>query len=443
MTNKTITLLAISALAASLAAAQQPNTPDPAEYRHRMQQCSLAKKARDMPGVERAVLAALQAGPGDEYAWRTLAWAQARQGKWQESLKNAQENVRRHGVSGWSMAQLAESALDAGDYAQARNALHQADALPRATLNGSEGELQASRRRLLAATSQRTYSLEFLVDLKQKDQPQKPVWLLMPLMDTPLQSFTFEVSDVVSYRPRHSNGHEYIEVIARPGQPFTVAGRLTLKPFHLDAARLAAVPPSEVPQELKAYLGKFQNCSWWDPSLPEVRRIAETVKGRTDAQTVQNVLDWFRKNIRYGPIVDDPALGQLGTILKTRVGECHHMSGLFVTICRAAGVPACVAHGNPLPLNDKPFEQEHPEGHGWAEVYINTIGWVPVDQEDPRSLRTFTADRAWLAFGAFNRPPEDHYFARTIEYEGQEYPRATIQHAERIRGRLLEAKPVE
>jgi len=140
--------------------AQESKKRDPvAGYQYYMGQCSRAKKARDMPGVERAVFAALQYGPGDEYAWRTLAWAQAKQGKWQDSLSNANENVRRHGVSGWSMSQLAESALGAGDFEQARKALQQADALPRATLNGSERDLQDCRKRLLAATSERTDAL--------------------------------------------------------------------------------------------------------------------------------------------------------------------------------------------------------------------------------------------------------------------------------------------
>ena len=79
-------------------------------YPYYMSRCALAKHAGDMAGVENAVLKALQYGPGDEYAWRTLAWAQGKQGKWPESLTNALENVRRNGVSGWSLEQLATSA---------------------------------------------------------------------------------------------------------------------------------------------------------------------------------------------------------------------------------------------------------------------------------------------------------------------------------------------
>ena len=48
-----------------------------------------------------------------------------------------------------------------------------------------------------------------------------------------------------------------------------------------------------------------------------------------------------------------------------------------------------------------------------------------------------------MAFGASNRPPENHHFSKTIKYEGQEYRLSSIQHSEEISGRLVEVKLVE
>jgi len=412
-------------------------------YAYYMGQCALAKKTGDMAGVENAILKALQYGLGDEYAWRTLAWAQGKQGKWPESLTNALENVRRNGVSGWSLAQLADSALGNDDFALARKTLKQSDTLPRGSLKGSEVELRHAYDQLRAATAERTYDLRFKIDPKQGGPQQKPVWLLIPQMSTEQQTFSFQVTNAVSSRTRHVGIRDYIEVVQKPGEAFYVDGKLTLKPFCL-GARLNQVPAGVCPEDLKPYLTKFLNYSWWDPELPEVQEIAKTVKGPTDAQTVQNILNWFRKNIHYdASIKDDPALGQLGTILKLRYGGCHHNSGLFVTLCRAAGVPACVAHGMKLPRDDKPFDLTHVSGHGWAEVYINSIGWAPVEPMDPNSLRLFTAKNAYMAFGASNRPPENHHFSKTIKYENQEYRLSSILHSEEISGRLVEVKLVE
>jgi hypothetical protein len=407
------------------------------EYTRYMGQCEQAKQVGNFAAMDAAITNALQHGPGNEYAWRSLAWAQARQGKWKESLANAWENVRRNGESGWSLQQLADSALGNGDFALARKTLDKADRLPAGKRRGSEGALEGCRNGLRSATEKRTYQLEFTVDLGQGGPTEKSVWLLIPQVDSRQQHFTYSVRNVVSAKPHHAGIHDYIEVVQRPGQPFFLDGTLVLKPFCLGSARLAKVPSGDCPTELKLYLDKFLNYTWWDPQLPAVQAIVTSVKGKTSAETVQNILDWFNKNIHYdASIQDDPELGPLGTIIKLRYGGCHHMAGLFVALSRAAGVPACVAHGNAIPTDDKPFEFS-PIGHGWAEVYINTIGWVPVEPGDVNSLRMFSANRAYMAVGPSNRPPEYHQFAGAITYKGQEYGLVSIQGCQKIKGQLI------
>ena len=293
-----------------------------------------------------------------------------------------------------------------------------------------------------SAGTERTYDLRFKIDLKQGGPQKKPVWLLIPQMNTDQQTFTFQVTNVVSYQTRHVGVRDFIEVIQKPDEALYVDGKLTLRPFCL-GDRLDHVPDGECPEDLKPYLTKFL---WWDPELPEVQEIVKPLKGPTSAQTVQNILNWFRKNIRFGTIAkDDPALrlGPLGTILKLRYGGCLHHSGLFITLCRAAGVPACVANGNKLPRDDKPFNLTHNNGHGYAEVYINSIGWVPVEPMDADSLRFFTARHSYVAVGPSNRPPEKNYSDRTIIYEGLKYRLCSIQFSEEISGRLVEVKLVE
>jgi len=407
-------------------------------YRYYMGLCEQAKRARDFEKMESAIQSALRYGAGDEYAWRSLAWAQGRQGKWKQSLSNAYENIRRNGVCGWSLAQLAESALGNGDFPLARKALDEAKRLPHELLTGCEGALKTCTDWLLSATGIRTYDIQFKVDLKQGGPTQKPVWLLIPQEETEIQNFRFSVRNAVSHTERHVGIRDYIEVVQKPGEPFFVEGTLVLRPFCLGSARLAKVPPGGCPTELKPYLTKFQNLSWWDPELPEVQAIARSLEGRTSAETVQKILNWFRRNIRYdASIKDDPALGQLGTILKLRYGGCHHNSGLFVTLCRAAGVPACVAHGIVLPIDGKEFDSSPAGGHGWAEVYINTIGWVPVEPMDADSLRMFTANRAYVSVGASNRPPENHHFSGSVKYNGEEFRVVSIQSCEELKGRLV------
>lgn len=410
-------------------------------YGSYMQAAERAKAVSNYPLMEQLIQTALNYGAGDEYAWRSLAWAQSRQGKWDISLAIAQENVRRNGVSGWSMAQLAESAIGAEDYALARRALETARQLPVNQINSAKDSLLRQEQALVATIGTRTYKISFEIDLMQHRPAEKPVWLLVPLKNSPQQSFKFTVKNALSWKERHVGIRDYVEIVQRPGLPIVVEGTLDLKPYCLGSRKLHDVSIGECPDELKIHLTKFQNFSWWDPDYPGVREIAKTLRGRTGAVTVQNVLDWFHKNIRYdATIKDDPKLGQLGTILKCRYGGCHHNSGLFVTLCRACGIPACVAHGNVLPENDLPFNFPHAIGHGWAEVYLNGIGWVPVEPTNPNSLRAYSACCSYVAVGPSNRPPENHQFSGWIEFEGEHYRMVSIQgadiHGQRISVRL-------
>jgi hypothetical protein len=424
-------LLIPVALVVSSSAAQD-------EYTRYMAECEQAKRAGDFARMEESLQNALRYGRGNEYTWRSLAWAQARQGKWKESLENAQKNIKRNGITGWSLHQLADSALGVGDFALASKSLNRASQLRPELLQGSEGALMECSFKLLSATALRRYDIHFKVDLQQGGPDKTPVWLLIPQKETSLQSFTFTVRNAVSSKEMHVGIRDYIEVVQKPGEPFFVDGKLVLKPFCLGHKRLQQVPASGCPEKLKQYLTKFQNYSWWDPDRPEVQSIASKLKGKSSAETVQNVLDWFKKEIHYdASIKDDPALGQLGTILKLRYGGCHHNSGLFVTLCRAAGVPACVAHGNSLPLDDKPFRIFPPIGHGWAEVYINSIGWIPVEPTDVDSLRLFTLNHAYVSVGASNRPPDRHHFSSTIGYNGKDFQLVSIQGCLEISGKLI------
>lgn len=163
-------------VAATLASAQ---TSEEA-YRQAMAQCEESKQKGDFPSMAAAIRKALRYGPGDEYAWRNLAWALDRSGQWEDSLAVAKENIARNGVCGWSLEQLAESRMGAGEFDAAKATLTQIDALPPDAIGSAKGAIEGTRRRLLDLTGQRRYRLHWKVDLGQGGQRQKPARLLMP-----------------------------------------------------------------------------------------------------------------------------------------------------------------------------------------------------------------------------------------------------------------------
>jgi hypothetical protein len=79
-----------------------------------------------------------------------------------------------------------------------------------------------------------------------------------------------------------------------------------------------------------------------DVSTSEIKRLAKTIAASEppDAWThVERIYDWVRENIQYvnGPIRNTREA------MKDKKGDCEEMTGIFVAICRASGIPArCV-----------------------------------------------------------------------------------------------------
>jgi tetratricopeptide (TPR) repeat protein len=391
-----------------MVAGAYPQT-DPEAYREALRKAEEAKRAGDFAAMAAAIRTALQHGPGDEYAWRSLAWALDRAGQWQESLAMARENVARNGVCGWSLEQLAESYLGAGDFAAAREALDQAEALSAEKIGSAREALNHTRQRLLDLTGQRRYQLHWQVDLGQGGPDEPPARLLMPRWNDPRQSFEFTVSNAVSWERVSTGPRDFIDVVQKPGEPFQIDATVTIKAFALGRKALLQPTPFQVPEALQSCLTPFHHSTVFDPALPLCAEIAASLKADSMAQTVQNVLDWQHANMKYES-VDGCSLEQ---ILTDKKGVCHHFCSSFVALCRAAGVPAAVAHGIVLPAAGE-FQGSN-GSHGWALVYIVPFGWVPVEPLDPGSLALFGRSNYLLTDYANLTPDDDHFAYRSIQ----------------------------
>ncbi len=382
-----------------------PKLPAAGEYDLHFQQAQQAKLKGDFAAMESALKEALRFGPGDEYAWRSLAWAQGRQGKWHESLTNAYENIRRHGQCGWSVRQLFDSAMVAGDMDLARRTLLAGNTLPPAVLG--DVDLAEDWRRYKAVAGTRKYRLTFQMNDKSTGTP---LVYLMPAVKAPHQAFQVRVEDALSWKVLQEKYEWLLQVESKPDRPFRIIGLATLEASWVGGERLAKVPPGPCPEALRSYLGPFRNSPFnngpeLDPSQPDCLAVARPLRGRTSAETVQNILDWLQKNmIREPPYGPDT----LSEILKHRHGLCHHHCNLMTSLCRAAGVPAVTAHGIALPEG----KGEAKIGHGWLNVYLNGIGWVPVEPMNPASLRCFGGTGYLLMHTTGHTREQNHFNPR-------------------------------
>ena len=124
-----------------------------------------------------------------------------------------------------------------------------------------------------------------------------------------------------------------------------------------------------------------------------VRTTAQRVtKGAaTDLDKVRRIYDWVIASTYREPKTRGCGLGDIRWLLETgdMGGKCANINGLFVGLCRAAGVPARDAYG--LRLAPSAFGYKELGGnpanlksaqHCRAEVYLRKLGWVAMDPAD-------------------------------------------------------------
>jgi transglutaminase-like putative cysteine protease len=124
-----------------------------------------------------------------------------------------------------------------------------------------------------------------------------------------------------------------------------------------------------------------------------VRKTALQVTSgaRTDEDKVQRIYDWIVLNTFREPKVRGCGTGDIKTMLETGNfgGKCADLNGLFVGLCRAAGVPARDVYGIRIApsafgykeLGGKPASLQGAQ-HCRAEVYLKRHGWVAMDPAD-------------------------------------------------------------
>ncbi len=104
------------------------------------------------------------------------------------------------------------------------------------------------------------------------------------------------------------------------------------------------------------------------------RLVAEIVGDETNPLVkARRIYLWVCNNIRYCAELEYSTIPNLSDkALTTRKGDCGVQGMAFITLCRAAGVPARWQSGWEL----------RPVGwnmHDWAEFYVEPWGWLPAD----------------------------------------------------------------
>jgi transglutaminase-like putative cysteine protease len=115
---------------------------------------------------------------------------------------------------------------------------------------------------------------------------------------------------------------------------------------------------------------------------------------RTPLTQARAIYDWIVEHTVRDPEVKGCGLGDIRWMLETKNlrGKCADLNALFVGLSRAAGLPARdlygvrVAASTQFPSLGRAGGNVTTAQHCRAEVWIDGIGWVPVDPADVRKL---------------------------------------------------------
>lgn len=118
----------------------------------------------------------------------------------------------------------------------------------------------------------------------------------------------------------------------------------------------------------------------------EVKLLADKiVEGKTTVQAkAKAIYDWICENMYRDPKTNGCGAGDVCSLLLTPGGKCTDIHSVFVSLCRAAEVPAREVFG--IRLGKEDVVDISQWQHCWAEFYLPGYGWVPVDPADVRKM---------------------------------------------------------
>jgi hypothetical protein len=135
---------------------------------------------------------------------------------------------------------------------------------------------------------------------------------------------------------------------------------------------------------------------------PRIRSLALRLAGsRQPIEAVVAFWTYIAEEIRFGFVRYDEIIPGAAPdwVVDNRAGDCQLCVSLLVSLCRARDIPARVVTGHYL-------NRLAPTNHAWAEIWIDDLGWTPLDmhhleRDEPQSA----IDSSW---------PE--HFARRLDY---------------------------
>jgi transglutaminase-like putative cysteine protease len=204
-------------------------------------------------------------------------------------------------------------------------------------------------------------------------------WLPYPRTDIPRQKnvrlLSTSESKFILSSPDSVHSTLYMEKQAIKGQPTVFSETFE---YTINGEWHPLKPEDIQPYDTTSYLYQKYTSQRATHIIftPRIRQIAANLtKGITNPLIkAQRIFRWVNDHFPWASSREYSTLKNIPEyVLDNGHGDCGQVSLLFITLCRACGIPAHFQSGFMIHPHNKSL-------HDWAEVYFQGIGWVPVDQ---------------------------------------------------------------
>jgi transglutaminase-like putative cysteine protease len=242
---------------------------------------------------------------------------------------------------------------------------------------------------LAAAPRERTFQFEYKATVKDIpiDAKQVEVWIPVPQSNHFQRITDLQIESPYPYQTntaQYGNKVLHISLSKARQSSFTVTMRFnTVRTEHIQE-RLREKNGSEAKEERDPYMSRWLQPDRLVPIDGKVKQWAQEVVNAagatTDLEKVRAIYNHVVATVKYDKTGQGWGRGDIYYACDARRGNCTDFHAIVIGYSRALGIPARFAIGFPLP--DDRGAGNISGYHCWAEVYLKSIGWVPIDASE-------------------------------------------------------------
>lgn len=234
---------------------------------------------------------------------------------------------------------------------------------------------------------ERHFSFEYSVSVKDVPAGADHIDLWIPQPhDDPFQKITnIRIECPYPYQQAaDAQGNRIVHVrVEHPSAPFSFVMRFeAVRKEHFQAVlrEAANARVALTPAERQKYLMPDRLVPL-DPEIHEwAQQVVDRAGAKTDLEKARAIYEHVVSTVKYDKTGKGWGRGDIYYACDARRGNCTDFHAIVIGYARSLGIPARFSIGFPLPADRG--SGRIAGYHCWAELYVNGIGWIPVDASE-------------------------------------------------------------